>query len=68
MYRTRYSVSIIVRQDATIYSLFKSVTTLHVSGGISTHHQQLITLNLQYLALLRPSLLPVVNVIGWELV
>jgi len=30
---------------------------LHVSGGISTHHQELITLYLQYLALMRPLLL-----------
>jgi len=29
----------------------------HVSGGISTHHQELITLYLQYLALMRPLLL-----------
>jgi len=28
-------------------------TALHVSGGISTHHQELISLYLQYLALLR---------------
>ena len=33
-----------------------------VSGGISTHHQELITLYLQYLALLLPLLLPVVSV------
>jgi hypothetical protein len=26
-------------------------TTLHVSGGISTHHQELISLYLQHLAL-----------------
>jgi len=42
-------------------------TTLHVSGGISTHHQVLISLYLQNLALLRPLLLPVINVTGWEL-
>ena len=42
-------------------------TALHVSGGISTHHQELITLYLQYLAVLRPLLLPVVNVTGWEM-
>jgi len=36
-------------------------TALHVSGGISTHHQELISLYLQYLTLLRPLLLPVVS-------
>jgi len=44
----------------TVY-LFLS-TAQHVSGAISTHHQQLISLCLQYLALLRPLLLPVMNV------
>ena len=41
-------------------------TALHVSGGISTHHQELVSLYLQYPVLMRPLLLPVVN--GWELV
>ena len=59
-------MSIIIQKVATIYSLFISAAALHVSGGISTHHQELITLYLQYLALLRPLLLPVVNVTGWE--
>jgi len=51
-------------QQNTIYlNLF---TAQHVSGGISTHHHELITLYvyLQYLALMRPLLLPVVNVAG----
>jgi len=39
-------------------------TALHVSGGISTHHQELISLYVQYLALLRPLLSPVVSVTG----
>jgi len=34
----------------------------NVSGGIFTHHQVIISLYLQYLALLRPLLIPVVNV------
>ena len=38
-------MSIIVQQDATIYSLFISAAALHVSGGISTHHQELITVS-----------------------
>ena len=40
---------------------------LHVSDGISAHHQELISLYIQYLALLRPFLLPVVIVTRWEL-
>ena len=47
-------MSIIVQQDATIYSLFISATALHVSGGISTHLQEFITLYLQYLTLMKP--------------
>ena len=43
---------------------YLSWTSLHVSGVISTHHQELISLHLEYLALLRPLLLPVVNVTG----
>ena len=55
-------------------------TALHVSGGISNHHQQLISLYLQYLALMRPYCylswtwldgnwpVPIhANVTGWEL-
>ena len=37
----RESMSIIVQQDATIYSLLYSCKTyLHISGGTSTHHQE----------------------------
>ena len=49
-------------QQCTVY-LYLSIA-LHVSSGISTHHQELITLYLQYLALMRPSLLHVVDVAG----
>ena len=51
-------------QQNTVY--LNLSTAQHVSDGISTHHQ-LITLYLQYLALMRPVLLPVVNVDGREL-
>jgi len=51
-------------QQYTVY--FYLQTALHVSGGIPIHHQELISLYLQYLALLRPLLLPAVNVTGWE--
>ena len=37
-------------------------TALHVSGGISTHHQEYIQLYLQHLALVKPLLLPAVIV------
>ena len=40
----------------TFYLYLK--TALHVSGGISTHHQEHIQLYLQHLALVRPLLLP----------
>jgi len=52
-------------QQYTVYLYLQ--TALHVSSGISTHHHELISLYLQYMALLRPLLLPVVKVIGWEL-
>ena len=47
-------------QQYTVYLYLQ--TALHVTGGISTHHQELISLYLQYLALMRLLLLPVVNV------
>jgi len=52
-------------QQYTVY-LYLQIA-LHVSGVISTHHQELISIYVQYLALLRPLLLPVVNVTGWGL-
>ena len=61
--RSTKFVSIIIQQYATISHLYLQ-TALHVSGGISTHHQELITLYLQYLALIRPLLLSVVSVTG----
>ena len=47
-------------QQYTVY-LYLQIA-LHVSGGISIHHQELMSLYLQHLALLRPLLLPVVHV------
>jgi len=47
-------------QQHTVYLYLQ--TALHVSGGISTHHQELIPQYPQYLALLRPLLLLVVGV------
>jgi len=53
-------------QQYTVYVYLQ--TALNVSGSIPTHHQELISPYLQYLALLRPLLLPVVSLTGWELV
>jgi len=47
-------------QQYTIYLYLQ--TAVHVSGSICTYLQELITLYLQCLALMRPLLLPVVNV------
>jgi len=52
-------------QQYTVYLYLQ--TAVHVSGGISTHHQGVISPYLQYLALLRPLLLPVVSVTGRDL-
>ena len=42
------------------YKVYLSLkTALHVSGGISTHHQERIQLYLQHLLLVKPLLLPV---------
>jgi len=45
-------IMIYIQQDATLHSLFIYFwkTALHVSGGISTHHQEHIQLYLQHLA------------------
>ena len=48
------------------YSLFKPVNCSTCFGWYFTHHQQLITLCLQYLASMRPVQLTVVNVAGRE--
>ena len=49
-------------QQNTVY--LNLSTDQNISGGISTHHQELISLYLQYLALMRPLLPPIVNVAG----
>jgi hypothetical protein len=45
------------QQDATLHSLFYLETTLHVSGGTTTHHQERIQLYLQHLVFVTPLLL-----------
>ena len=47
-------------QRYTVY-LYQE-TALHVSGGISTHHQEHTQLYLQHLVLVKPLLLPAVIV------
>jgi len=68
MDRVSYNLAIIIQQDATEHTLFKSVNCSIYFGWYFTYHQELISLYLQYLALMRPLLLPVVNVAGRELV
>ena len=43
-------------------------TSLHISGGISTHHQEHTQLYLQHLVLVKPLLLPAAIVEELELV
>ena len=52
-------------QRYTVYLYLE--TALHVSGGISTHHQEHTQLYLQYLVLVRPLLLPAAIVEELEL-
>jgi len=48
-------VSIIIPKKMQQYTVYLYLqTALPVSGGVSTHHQELISLYLQYLALVRP--------------
>jgi len=66
MDRASHNMAIFIPKDATEYSSFESVNCSACFGWYFTHHQELITLYLQYLALMRPVLLPVVNVVGQE--
>jgi len=52
-------------QRYTVYLYLE--TTLPVSGGTSTHHQERIQLYLQHLVFVTPFLLPVAVVEGLEL-
>jgi len=51
MDRASYNMAIIIQQDATYYILFKSINCSTRFGWYFTHHQELITLCLQYLVL-----------------
>jgi hypothetical protein len=46
-----------IQQDATLHNLFYLKTSLYVSGGTSTHHQERKQLYLQHLVFVRPLLL-----------
>jgi len=35
-----FFIPIYIQQDATLHSLFYLETALHISGGTSTHHQE----------------------------
>ena len=52
------NILIYVQQDAALHNLFYLETSLHVSGGTSTHHQERKQLYLQHLLFVTPLLLP----------
>jgi len=52
------NIQIYSQQDATLQSLFRLETALHVSGGTATHHQECKQLYLQHLVFVTPLLLP----------
>ena len=58
---------IFLRCNITQFIYFWKIA-LHVSGGISTHHQEHTQLYLQYLVLVKPLLLPAAIVEELELV
>ena len=58
----RKSIPIYIQQDATLHTLLYLETTLHISGGTSTHHQERIQLYLQHLVFVTPLLLPAATV------
>ena len=63
-----YSVPIYIQQDATLHGLFYLETTLHVSGGTITHHQEFKELYVLHLVFVTPLLLSAAIVEELELV
>ena len=57
VYVHRNNILIYIQQYATLRSLFYLETTLHVSGGTTTHHQERKQLYLQHLLFVTPLLL-----------
>ena len=53
----RKNILIYIQQDAKLHSLLYLETALHVSGGTTTHHQELIQPYLQHLVFVTPLLL-----------
>jgi hypothetical protein len=53
----RKYIPIYIQQDATVTVYLYLETALHVSGGISTNHQERIQLYLQHLVFVTPLLL-----------
>ena len=64
----RENILIHTEQDTTLPSLFYLETALHVSGGITTHHQKRNQLYLQHLVFVTPLLLSAAIVEELELV
>jgi hypothetical protein len=64
----RNNILINIQQDATSHTLFYLETALHVSGGITTHHQERIQLYLQRLVFVKALLLNAAIVEELELV
>jgi len=50
-------LTLYIQQDAMLHSLFYLETSLHVSGGTITHHQERKQLYLQHLVFVTPLLL-----------
>jgi hypothetical protein len=53
----RNNILIYIQQDATLHSLFYLKIALHVSGGITTHHQERKQMYIQHLVFVIPLLL-----------
>ena len=64
----RKNMLIYIQQDATLHTLFYLETALHVSGDITTHHQERKQLYLQHLVFVIPLLLSAAVVEVLELV
>jgi hypothetical protein len=64
----RKNIPIYIQKDATLYGLLYLETTLHVSGGTSTHHQKHKQLYIQHLVFVTLLLLSAAIVEELELV
>jgi hypothetical protein len=53
----RNNILIYIQQDTTLHSSFYLETSLHISGGTTTHHQERKQLYLQHLVFVTPLLL-----------